>query len=97
MRFGSVSDGVERYKEAIRVTKAGVLNKLRASAYLARALSDIDADAADCSAKCLLLSSTSLTNTVQELLISEKYWTMPMKLHQVQYREATSQPLLSRI
>ena len=45
MRFGSVSDGVERYKEAIRVTKAGVLNKLRASAYLARALSDIDADA----------------------------------------------------
>ena len=45
MRFGSVSDGVEKYKEAIRVTKAGELNKLRASAHLARALSDIDADA----------------------------------------------------
>ena len=45
IRFGSVSEGVGKYKEAIRVTKADLRNKLRAIAYLARALSDIDADA----------------------------------------------------
>ena len=50
VRSGSIEDGVGRYKEAIRSTKAGALNKLRASAHLARVLSSVDADA------CRLLS-----------------------------------------